>query len=107
MNPYTLPGIIHTPEEIIKTVSRVTSIPIKQMQSKTRKRKVVMARQIAMYFIIMKTKTSERVTGEMFGNRDHSTVNWAKTTVNNLVRFDKDYRYTFQKVKTELCKRVS
>ena len=106
MNPYTLPGVVYTPEEIIKVVSRVTKIPIKQMQSKSRKREVVTARQIAMYFMVKETKLSEVRIGARF-NRDHSTVNWAKTTVNNLVRFDKDYRYTFQKVKTELCKRVS
>lgn len=107
VNPYLLPGVVYTPRRIIRIVSKVTQTPVELIKSKTRKRDVVMARQIAMYFIVTKANLSETETGKIFSNRNHSTVNWAKKVVNNLVRFDKTFKETFEKVKEELCSPIS
>ena len=107
MNPQSLAGSYYPPEEIIKKVSIITRIPVEAIKSSTRKRKVVTARQIAMYFILKLTRLNEVQTGQIFGGRDHSTVNWSRKTVITLVQVDKDYRKLYEEINEELCRQVS
>lgn len=67
-------------------------IPIDQVQSKTRKRDVVQARQLAMYFAKKYTKASLSSIGSQIGNRDHATVLHACKTVANLSETDRVFR---------------
>ena len=62
------------------------------MKSKTRKREVVQARQIAMYFAKQMTKASLASIGAHCGGQDHATVLHACKTVNNLMETDKQFR---------------
>ncbi|MFA5619713.1 MAG: chromosomal replication initiator protein DnaA [Weeksellaceae bacterium] len=67
-------------------------IPIDLVQSKTRKRDVVQARQLAMYFAKKYTKASLSSIGSKIGKRDHATVLHACKTVKNLSETDKVFR---------------
>ncbi|MCB9202859.1 MAG: chromosomal replication initiator protein DnaA [Flavobacteriales bacterium] len=67
-------------------------IESKQIQSKTRKRDIVQARQLAMYFAKKYTNASLASIGQKIGNRDHATVLHACKTVNNLKDTDKNFK---------------
>jgi chromosomal replication initiator protein len=77
---------------IQKVVSDYFDLPIDLMKSKTRKREVVQARQIAMYFSKSLTKSSLANIGMHCGGKDHATVLHACRTVNNLMDTDKKFR---------------
>lgn len=77
---------------IQRTVCDYFKIPIDEIQSKTRKRDVVQARQLAMYFAKKFTKASLSSIGSQIGNRDHATVLHACKTVKNLSETDKVFR---------------
>ncbi|RLD63257.1 MAG: chromosomal replication initiator protein DnaA [Bacteroidetes bacterium] len=77
---------------IQKVVSDYFNIPIDMINSKTRKREIVQARQIAMFFSKKFTKSSLATIGIHCGNKDHATVLHACRTVNNLVDTDKQFR---------------
>jgi len=77
---------------IQKVVSDYFSIPVDVVNSKTRKREIVQARQIAMYFSKKYTKSSLATIGIHCGNKDHATVLHACRTVNNLLDTDKQFR---------------
>jgi chromosomal replication initiator protein len=77
---------------IQKIVCDYFDLPIDLMKSKTRKREVVQARQIAMYFAKSMTKSSLATIGMHCGGKDHATVLHACRTVNNLMDTDKRFR---------------
>ncbi len=87
---------------IQKLVCEYFNISVDDVKSKTRKREIVQARQIAMYFAKDLTKASLKNIGSHFGNRDHSTVIHACQTVNDLIETDKKFRYDVD----ELAKRI-
>jgi chromosomal replication initiator protein len=77
---------------IQKVVCDYFNIPIEMIHSKTRKREIVQARQLSMYFSKKHTKASLASIGLHCGNKDHATVLHACRTVNNLVETDKQFR---------------
>ncbi len=77
---------------IQKVVCDYFDMEIDLMKSKTRKREVVQARQIAMYFAKKMTKSSLANIGSHCGGKDHATVLHACRTVNNLSETDKRFR---------------
>jgi chromosomal replication initiator protein len=77
---------------IQKVVCDYFDLPIDLLKSKTRKREVVQARQIAMFFSKNMTKSSLATIGQHCGGKDHATVLHACRTVNNLIETDKRFR---------------
>ena len=77
---------------IQKVVSDYFQMDVQTLQSKTRKRHIVQARQIAMYFAKKFTKASLASIGTQIGRRDHATVLHACKTVDNLSFTDKQFR---------------
>ncbi|MGV7107882.1 chromosomal replication initiator protein DnaA [Flavobacterium sp. U410] len=77
---------------IQKVVSEYFQLDVETLQSKTRKRHVVQARQLAMFFAKKFTKNSLANIGSQIGDRDHATVLHACKTVDNLVTTDKQFR---------------
>ncbi|MGD1845776.1 MAG: chromosomal replication initiator protein DnaA [Salibacteraceae bacterium] len=77
---------------IQKVVCDYFDLPIELLKSKTRKREVVQARQIAMFFAKQLTKSSLASIGAHCGGKDHATVLHACKTVNNLIDTDKRFR---------------
>jgi len=81
---------------IMKFVSEYFGVTIEQMKDKTRKREIVVARQVSMYFAKEYTNMSLKSIGSNFGNRDHSTVIHAIQSVNDLMDTDKKFNSTMQ-----------
>ncbi len=77
---------------IQKVVCDYFDLNIELLKSKTRKREVVQARQIAMFFSKKLTKSSLANIGAHCGGKDHATVLHACKTVNNLMETDKTFR---------------
>ncbi len=88
---------------IQKVVCDYFNMGIDLLKSKTRKREVVQARQIAMYFAKQLTKSSLATIGMHCGGKDHATVLHACRTVNNLMDTDKKFRHYIQ----ELDKKIN
>ncbi len=77
---------------IQKVVSDYFEMDVATLQSKTRKRHIVQARQLAMFFAKKYTKASLASIGSQIGKRDHATVLHACKTVDNLAETDKQFR---------------
>ena len=77
---------------IQKVVCDYFDLNIDSLKSKTRKRNIVQARQLAMYFSKQLTKSSLANIGAQCGEKDHATVLHACKTVNNLADTDKTFR---------------
>ena len=76
---------------IQKIVSEYFQMDVETLQSKTRKRHIVQARQLAMFFAKKFTKASLASIGSQIGKRDHATVLHACKTVDNLASTDKQF----------------
>jgi chromosomal replication initiator protein len=87
---------------IQKIVCDYFSIQVDALNSKTRKRDIVQARQLSMYFSKKHTKASLATIGLHCGNKDHATVLHACRTVSNLIETDKQFRMYVE----ELEKRI-
>ena len=87
---------------IQKVVCSFFNIGQEQMQSKTRKREIVQARQVAMYFAKSFTKSSLATIGSQIGGKDHATVLHACKTVNNLIETDKRFRIQMDELDKKL-----
>ncbi|MCI4670125.1 MAG: chromosomal replication initiator protein DnaA [Bacteroidia bacterium] len=92
-----------TIESIQKIVGEHFSVEVELMKAKTRKRQIVQARQIAMFFAKELTRHSLKSIGLHFGGRDHSTVIHALQTVNDLIATDKYFKQSV----TEIRKRIT
>ncbi|MFC4722149.1 chromosomal replication initiator protein DnaA [Geojedonia litorea] len=88
---------------IQKVVSDYFQMDVNTLQSKTRKRHIVQARQLAMFFAKKFTKASLASIGSQIGKRDHATVLHACKTVDNLSSTDKQFR----KYVEDLSKKLS
>lgn len=91
-----------TIDYIQKIVCDYFNMPTDSLQSKTRKREIVQARQIAMYFSKTLTKSSLASIGAQIGNKDHATVLHACKTVNNLIDTDKHFRVDVEEIEKRL-----
>jgi chromosomal replication initiator protein len=87
---------------IQKIVSDYFSLPLELLKSKTRKREVVQARQIAMFFAKNMTKSSLASIGLQCGGKDHATVLHACRTVNNLIETDKKFRVYIDEIEKKI-----
>lgn len=87
---------------IQKVVCDYFDMPIDLLKSKTRKREIVQARQLAMYFSKQLTKNSLASIGAQCGNKDHATVLHACRTVNNLSETDKRFRTYVEDLRKKL-----
>ena len=89
-------------ELIQKVVSKYFDMDVATLQSKTRKRHIVQARQLAMYFSKRMTKASLASIGSQIGKRDHATVLHACKTVDNLSETDKQFRKYVEELRQKL-----
>ncbi len=77
---------------IQKTVADFFGVPVGLLKEKTRKKEIVTARQVAMYFTKEHTNHSLKTIGYHFGGRDHATVIHSVQTVSDLVDSDRKFR---------------
>jgi chromosomal replication initiator protein len=88
-------------EEIIQTIADYYDIYPKQIKGKCRKREFVKARFLAMFLIRQETGFTLDYIGEMFSNRDHSSVIHAIKSINDALtsKFDNDVRRDYLRLK--------
>ncbi len=91
-----------TIEEIQRIVCEYMNIDEDRVRGKTRKREVVRARQIAMYFCKKLTQNSLKTIGLHFGGRDHSTVIHANNTVEDQMETDEQFESTVEEIGRKL-----
>ncbi|MBQ2112176.1 MAG: chromosomal replication initiator protein DnaA [Bacteroidales bacterium] len=81
-----------TIDKVQKVVCDYFNITRDDLLSKTRKRQIVQARQIAMYMARTLLNCSLSTIGAEIGGKDHATVLHACTTVNDLMTTDKTFK---------------
>lgn len=91
-----------TIDYIQKVVCEYYKIPVDLIQGKTRKREIVQARQVSMYFSKNLTKASLASIGSCIGGKDHATVLHACKTVNNLIDTDRHFRNQRREIEKKL-----
>lgn len=87
-----------TVQKIKDAVSDYYNIKKDLIQSTSRKREIVQARQVTMYFIKKHTELSLSQIGVQVGNRSHATVLHACNTVKNYYDFDKGFRSDLEEI---------
>ena len=92
----------NTVEKIRDTVCDYFSLSVDAISTKSRKREVVQARQIAMYLSKQLTTTSWSSIGLAIGHADHATVLHACKIVTDLMDIDKNFRLSVNEIQEKL-----
>ena len=104
----TLKSIVHDIDSevgidyIQKTVAEYFKVTVMELKDKTRKKEIVMARQLAMFFSKEYTTLSLKTIGYHFGGRDHSTVIHAVQTVHDLYDTDSNFKKSAEEIRKKL-----
>ncbi len=88
--------------KIVKTVTEHFNVDPEALHSRSRKREIVTARQVAMYFAKKLTKLPLSAIGVQIGKRDHATVLHADKTVKNLLETDRSFRAHVTEIEKKL-----
>ena len=88
---------------IQKTVAAYFSVTVELLKDKTRKKEVVTARQVAMYFAKHHTNHTLKTIGFHFGGRDHTTVMHSVQTVSDLVDTDRKFREQVEELRKKFA----
>ncbi|OGU77316.1 MAG: chromosomal replication initiation protein DnaA [Ignavibacteria bacterium RBG_16_34_14] len=91
-----------TVENITKIVCSYLNIAENKIRDKTRKKEVVLARQLAMYLSKELTKSSLKSIGLQFGGRDHSTVIHACNSIEESMVRDPSMKDLVKTIKTQI-----
>jgi len=81
-----------TPEKIIKATAATFGLRMQDIKSERRMRKIVVPRQISMYLCRKLLNHSFPEIGQIFGNKDHSTVIHSCNKITGLIDKDPDLR---------------
>ena len=90
--------------DIIDCVCKHFGLDSNLIYSKSRKREVVQARQIAMFLAKNHTELSTAKIGSMIGGKDHATVLHACKTVKELREVDKAFQSELEEIQSTLKK---
>ena len=93
-----------TVDDIINTVCKHFGLETATIHTKSRKREVVQARQIAMFLAKSYTDFSTAKIGTLIGHKDHATVLHACKTIKELKEVDKAFRAEFDEIQAALKK---
>ena len=96
---------IPTPEGILAYVSRYYQLEESVVRGQQRVRSAVEARQIAMYLIRVMTNLSQDNIGQLFDNRDHSTVIHSIRQVEQKMKKDPAFAEMVKELKTNITAR--
>ena len=89
-------------EDIINTVCKHFGLEIAAIHTKSRKREVVQARQVAMFLAKQHTDFSTSKIGKFIGGKDHATVLHACKTVKGQCEVDKTFRSDLESIESTL-----
>ncbi|KMQ51823.1 Chromosomal replication initiator protein DnaA [Chitinispirillum alkaliphilum] len=89
--------------DIIEAVADYYKIPVNNIREKNRHKEVAFARQVAMFISKTITNNSLKTIGLNFGGRDHSTVIYAISQIEQLIKKDegvaRDVNYVINSLK--------
>ena len=91
-----------TVEYIQEVVCQHFNMAPEMLQEKTRKREVVQARQLAMYFSKNYTNASLAYIGKQIGRKDHTTVLYACKAVADMMETDRTFRAQVEELQKKL-----
>ena len=91
-----------TVENIAKLVAEHFELSVEKLKSKTRKRSVVVARQLSMFFAKNFTNKSLKAIGNNFGGRDHSTVIHSVRAIQDMMDTDLLFKDTVSEIEKKL-----
>lgn len=89
-------------ENITKAVCSALNVDENKLRDKTRKKEVVLARQLAMFFSKELTKSSLKTIGLHFGGRDHSTVIHACNTIEQMIKEDSNTKQLVDNLRNQI-----
>ena len=89
-------------DNITKTVCSVLNIDENKLRDKTRKKEIVLARQLAMFFSKELTKSSLKTIGLHFGGRDHSTVIHACNSIEQMRHEDLSIKNLVENLRNQI-----
>lgn len=89
-------------DNITKTVCSALSIDENKLRDKTRKKEIVLARQLAMFFSKELTKSSLKTIGLHFGGRDHSTVIHACNSIEHMQKEDSSIKNLVENLRSQI-----
>ena len=93
-----------TAEKIIETVSVEYDVPVSDMKSKKRQKKIVNARQIAMFLLKNRLDLNLTTIGGLFGGKDHSTVISSIRKVEGKMEESKVFKGEIDRLKQNISK---
>ena len=91
-----------TIDDIIKKVADYYGIEISAISTRSRKREVVLVRQVSMFLARKHLDMSIAKIGKYIGDRDHATVLHACKTIENLAETDKQFRGELEEIDLSL-----
>ena len=86
------PNAIYSLTDIQDQIQQHTGLSFKEINRKTNKREVVLARQLAHAKSVRLTNEPLEVIGLHFGGKDHATVLYSCKTVKNCYEVDRNFR---------------
>ena len=92
-----------TCENILNLVVQTFGVDMKSINSKSRKKEIVQARQAAMHLCHEHTTQSIVRIGTIVGGRDHATVLSALKKVQDMLKTDANFRIKYESIKSQLC----
>jgi len=91
-----------TIDYIADVVSSHVGIPTNELKARSRRRPIVFARHLAMYFAKQFSGKPLTSIGRFFGGRDHSTVLHAINSIEQQIEYDQDVRQTVAAIRRKL-----
>lgn len=91
-----------TVESIQQLVAEHFKVPVERLHQETRKRNIVIARQLSMFLAKKLTNKSLKSIGEMFGGRDHSTVIYSCKAVQDMMDTDLIFKDTVSELEKKI-----
>lgn len=88
---------------IIKAIVEFYNIEEKHLFEKTRRKEIVLPRQIAMYMLREDLNISYPSIGQKFGGKDHTTVIYAYEKISNAIKIDNKLCNEIDQIRQSLC----
>ncbi len=93
-----------TSHEIQREIADYYNISVGDLKSKSRKKNIAKPRQMAMFLMCELTSLSRQQIGYEFGGRDHSTVTYARDTIEKEIKNDISSRNDYEQLYKRLTK---
>lgn len=91
-----------TVESIQQLVAEHFKVQVERLHQETRKRNIVIARQLSMFLAKKLTNKSLKSIGELFGGRDHSTVIYSCKAVQDMMDTDLIFKDTVAELEKKI-----